>query len=84
MPQSSNYFLRELIFLAMLFPQVTMSLNGLNSGFHSSLLKQDFSLKINQEKDIKTSFLSSVLVTAAAAAATWRFNASGKGMQVGC
>lgn len=67
----------------MLFPQVTMSLNGLNSGFHSSLLKQDISLKINQGKDIKTSFLSSVLVTAAAAA-TWRFSASGKGMQVGC
>lgn len=81
MPQSSNYFLRELIFLAMLFPQVMVSLNGLNSGFRSSLLKQNFSPKIIQWKDIKTSFLSSVFVTAAAA---WRFSASGKGLQMGC
>lgn len=82
MPQSRNYFLTELIFLAMLFPRVTVSSNGLNSGFYSSILKQDFSLKINQGKDIKNSFLNSVYVTAAAA--TWRFCASGKGLKVGC
>lgn len=64
----------------MLFPQVTVSLNGLNSGFHSSLLKQDFSLKINQGKHIKITFLSSAFVTVSAAAATWMFSASGKGL----